>query len=157
MGIRELAAVRRPGRVIGLACVSLFAVGASEVAASVARRPSGFASAPQSEPARWLDSHGFRYGVGDYWTTQMITAITRGRVLADPVAFDGRRLVPFRWISNVSRVDRNQAPQFMIYQSHNLFGITPARVKASFGAARKIYLVGDFVVVQLAAPGAPHP
>ena len=87
----------------------------------------------------------------------MVLAITRDHVIADPVAFDGRRLVPFRWISNVSRLDHHEAPQFIVYPSHNRFGITPAMVEASFGVPQKIYLVGDFVVAQLTAPGPAHP
>ena len=153
MGQRTL---RRCGLAIGL-LTGIFILGAVQVAVRTARLPSGFARAPQSEVAAWLVAHRFSYGVGDYWTTQMVQAITRGRVLADPLMSDGRRIVPLRWISDVSRFDRHRPPQFVVYRLQNKFGITPALVQASFGTKLQAYRLGDYVIVQLAAPGVPPP
>ena len=159
---RLFPAVRHPvlrpaGLLIGAAFVGLSILGAAQVAADAARLRSGFARAPQSELAAWLHDHHFSYGVGDYWTTQMVQAITRSRVVADPVMFDGETLVPLRWISDVSRFDRHKPPQFIAYMVNNRFGITQASVQRTFGTPRKVYRIGNFVVAQLTAPDAPEP
>jgi len=99
----------------------------------------------------WLSAHGLTHGVGDYWAGLLVTALTRGQVSVGAVTIGASdKLSPYRW---VSKLDWYQGrPQFVIYQSNNIFGITTKTITNTYGPPVSIEHVAGYSVAQL-APG----
>ncbi len=133
-----------------IAAAGIFLVFAGAVAAQMVFIPPGYRQAPQYQLTTWLARHHFTYGVSDYWTSQMILALSRNAVITDPVAVQQNRLVAYGWLCDVSRLDQGWPPQFVVIQPGNLFGVTLDAVKAKFGQPLHVFQIGGYIVAQLA-------
>ncbi len=126
-------AALRLAALIGLALASLYAIGGAAVAARAAGRHPAIRTMPQRVLADRLRAHGLAYGVGDYWDTQLVTALTGRTVVADPVIQADGRLTLFAWLTDTARFRGGRRPQFAIITPDSKFGITPATVTATYG------------------------
>lgn len=140
---------RAVGGVAGVFCALSVLAAAETVAA--ASRTNGVALAPQYPLIQWLERSGLRYGVGDYWSTQMIEALSQGRIAADAVINEPNGLVPYKLVINLSRITAGRHPQFVVIPPPppNSFGITPANITAAYGAPTEIDQVGKYQIAIL--------
>ncbi len=109
----------------GLYVVNAMAYLAPEVSA-----PPGIYQAPQYALAGWLRAQGFTYGMGDYYTSQLVRALSQGQVMADPVV-DANGLQPFLMWTDTTRFALHVPPQFLVFQE----GAWSARLQADVTAA----------------------
>ena len=78
--------------------------------------------------------------------TQMVNALTQGRVEADAVRNVDDRLVQYQWLTDTGRyVGAN--PQFVIFFQGSDSGVTPLAIETTFGRPREVVelLPGQFV------------
>ncbi len=106
--------------------------GVCSLARSVARPPA-IRTAPQRLLADWLESHGLHYGVGDYWDTQMVHALSGGVVTADPVTQVDGQVVIFIWLTDAAQGRLKRRPQFAIITPGGVFRVTLAAVEKTYG------------------------
>ena len=146
--------VAHPGRrrrrwllATGISLAALYAVGGvAAVFRAVASAP-GIEKCTDARLARWLRDNHYRYGVGDYWDTQLVDALTDGAVLADPVVNIDGHLMLSGWLTDVGRFRPENPPQFAIIRPHGLFRIDLASVTATYGLPLSITKVADFFLV----------
>ena len=159
--IASRAPAGRPGRLLAAACALALAVphaGAASVAAfRAATTKPGIRLCPDARLAQWLQSHGYRNGVGDYWDTQLVGALTAGAVLANPVYNVSGRLQPYPWLMDTSRFARR--PDFVIIRPGGTFHVDLASIKATYGTPTAITKVANqFFVARLSPePRNPEP
>ncbi len=147
------ASVRTARLAIGLLCglTALFAPAVVQVARQQAGLPPGIDRVATAGLAAWLAEHGFRHGVGDYWTSSMVTALSRGVVWDTPVrVVVGTSVTPFAWASDMSDLTRHR-PEFAAFAPGNLYGVTVGSVTSAYGVARAVRQVGGYTVVEFAA------
>ncbi len=116
--------------------------------------PPGLYRPPAYQAMVWLRAHGLTYGVGDYYTTQLVRALSDGRVMADPMVVAKGRLVPDRFWTDTTRFDAGKRPQFVIFPDENWFDLTPADAIATYGPPIRTTWVSG-VRVMLYAPTPP--
>jgi hypothetical protein len=140
--------LRIPAAAVAVLLAVIFLAGAAQAALRASLQPSFAASTPQYHLALWLRAHDLRYGVGDYWTTQTLTALGYGAVIADPVCAVDGRLVPIHWVNDLSRSEANWHPQFVVFSPKNVWAINLAAVTATYGKPAAVWtLYGETVAV----------
>ncbi len=138
---------------IGLCFGVLHAAGATVATLRAARSPPGICSGPDAGLAAWLTDHHLTYGIGDYWDTQLVDAMTGGKVLADPAVNVEGRLRLSVWLTDTSRFRPDHPPQFAIIRPYGLFRVDLAAVIATYGKPVSITEVAhQFFVARLRAP-----
>jgi hypothetical protein len=120
------------GGVAGLSGAVLFVAITVLSFKSLSQRPGPQAS-PAYELAGWLHARHLTYGVGDYYTTQLIRAFSRAQVMADPMVVSEGRLQPDRFWTDTTRFDAKARPQFVIFPLRNWFDLTEADAVATYG------------------------
>ena len=121
--------------------------GVATVAGIAGQRPA-IRTMPQRLLADWLHQQGLTYGVGDYWDTQLVTALSGGRVIAEPVGQLNGRLLPFPWLTDVDQLERRR-PQFVIITPNSMFGITQATAAATYGPPLRVTEVAGHYLVAI--------
>jgi len=116
--------------------------------------PPGLYTPPAYKVMVWLRAHRLTYGVGDYYTTQLVRALSDGQVMADPMVVEKGRLVPDRFWTDTTRFDIAKRPEFVIFPEENWFDLTPAETIATYGPPLRTVWV-DGVRVMLYAPSGP--
>jgi hypothetical protein len=142
----ERKAVRQASAAVALICAGLFMCGVAQAVLRALAAPSSVAAAPQRDLAIWLQARGLTYGVGDYWTTQMVTALSRGDVKAEPVIAPEGRLIPYPWVGDMADADAGRKPQFVAYLPGNIFGVMPGTILAAYGKPLETDQVGNYQV-----------
>jgi len=117
--------------------------------------PPGLYTPPAYQVMVWLRAHRMTYGVGDYYTTQLVRALSDGQVMADPMVVEKGRLVPDRFWTDTTRFDSAKRPEFVIFPDENWFDLTPADAIATYGPPVRTTWV-DGVRVMLYTPN-PRP
>ncbi len=109
---------------------------------------AGIYAAPQYKLAQWLKAQHYRYGVGDYFTTQLVRALSKQEVMADPVTIaDG--LVPLHFETDTSRFDAQMRPQFFAYSPKTWSSrIEPLAIK-TYGPPSNIENISGITVLIL--------
>jgi hypothetical protein len=101
---------------------------------------------PAGGVAHWLAQRGLTQGVGEYWSANLVSAMSGNRVqAASVVPLDGKL------VSYVLAADRNRyakGPQFVIWRDKNLTGVTLAEVRATYRVCR-LDLVSGFRIAIL--------
>jgi hypothetical protein len=84
--------------------------------------------------AAWLDAHGLRYGLGEYWNANNITLLTSGRVAVRPVVASDR-VAAYRWESKVDWYDADaHDATFLVLDTRTPGTRAEAVAVAQFGA-----------------------
>jgi hypothetical protein len=65
----------------------------------------GPAPLASNELSIWLAAHGYRYGLGNYWTANAVTVASRNQVRIRAVTTGLSHMVPYRWESRSSWYD----------------------------------------------------
>ena len=90
--------------------------------------------------AQWLKQHGLRHGVGEYWSANLLTAMSGNAIAVRSVTPHGYRLVPYVWVED-GRFYR-EPPEFVIWEEPNQTGVDEALVRATYAVCRE-----DFVAL----------
>lgn len=150
----------RPGLLpVAGACLALAqGLGAGVATFRAAQAPAGIHAGPDAELAAWLLRKHYSYGVGDYWDTQLVEALTGGAVRADPVVNVGGPLQLWAWLTDTSRFGPRNRPQFAIIRPYGLFRVDLGSVTRTYGTPASITLVANqFYVADLNAGNRlPH-
>jgi hypothetical protein len=106
------------------------------------------AAADNAALATWLEDHGLRSGIAQYWQANSIMLDTGGAVTIRDVWDYGPSggIRPYPWEEDTSLLDprRNDA-NFVIAAAHS--GLTPAAIELRFGPPASVYHVGTFTVL----------
>ena len=115
---------------------------------------------PYVQAGRWLELNGLTQGVGGYFDSSVIRALTDGGVAANAVYADAEtkgRLEPFLFDTDSRFYRGNQAPMFAIWREgddpFDWYKVNENTVAATYGAPTRIErLPGGFVVAVLREP-----
>jgi hypothetical protein len=116
--------------------------------------PPGLQVPPAYELSGWLYARHLTYGVGDYYTTQLVRALSHAQVMADPMVVCQRQLCADRFETDTTRFDTKARPQFVVFPPSNWFGLTKADTEATYGPPLAVTSVRG-VTVLLYVPAAP--
>ena len=95
--------------------------------------------------ARWLGDHGLTHGVGEYWSANLIAAMSGNRLEIGSVVPRDGKVVPY-----VLATDRNRfakAPQFVVWRDENLTGLKFTDVQATYTIKRLTSVAGYRIAV----------
>ncbi len=107
--------------------------------------PRWISNNPPTLAARWLKSHGLIQGVGEYWSSNLVTAMSGDLVRVRSVVADGGRLAAYVWSSDAKWY--MQPPQFAIWQDGNPSGLTYADVGATYTICEMALVAGYRIAV----------
>ena len=142
-----------PLAIAGAALAVVYVGGAASASLQAAGRPAGTRAGPDAALAAWLLRARLSYGVGDYWDTQLVEALTGGAVKADAVLNVGGPLQPWRWLNDTSRFGR-RPPQFAIIRPGGRFHVDLPSIVRSYGTPVSITEVANlFFVARLKTDG----
>jgi hypothetical protein len=131
------------GVLVSLAALSVIVGG--WLPRDVETQPRWTANNPPEAAARWLEQHGLFEGVGEYWSSNLVTAMSGNVVQVRSAVTLAGRLVPYVWVE-----DRRwfaQAPQFVIWQDNNKTGLTFADVRATYAICEMAFVAGYRIAV----------
>ena len=138
----ESPRLRRDGAVAGLAVVAIFASG---FGLNVAKpRPVR----PYDQLGKFLEAHHLSHGIGDFWSSSIVTVTTRGAVTVRPVTtrFSGR-IVAFPKQASTSWYTGHSF-RFLVYDTARPWqGVDYATAIRTFGPVAHTYAVGTYWVL----------
>ena len=131
--------------VVLVASLALTAVGVVGYAGELTRAP---APQPADALGSFLESHHLTSGVGDYWSSSLVTVVTGGKVAVRPVISNGAsHLVRYNRQSDASWYKDVQFT-FLVFDLGRPWGNVNARIGAdSFGQPSERFNVGSYVVL----------
>ena len=128
---------------------ALFTVAAVQVSLTNVRQAAGIDRSSAAGLADWLVRHGLRHGVGDYWTTNLVTALSRGQVKDSSVFAVGREVRPFAYVTDVTDLPAHR-PDFAAFPPVNDYHLTVEALTSAYGPAQAVLHVHGYTVVQFA-------
>jgi hypothetical protein len=99
--------------------------------------------------ASWLTANHLTAGIGDYWTANVTTVATSGRVAVRPVELSCGRFSPDAWESNQSWYEPPSTATFVVLALTSAAGAngTAASAVAQFGAPVRTARIGAYEVL----------
>ncbi len=99
--------------------------------------------------ASWLTAHHLTAGIGEYWTANVTTVATGGRVEVRPVTISCGRFSPDAWESRQSWYAPPSTPTFLLLALAGASGtnVGAADATAQFGAAQRTARIGTYEVL----------
>jgi hypothetical protein len=107
-------------------------------------------SAPQEARAlgSFLQSKGLTSGVGDYWSSSIVTVDTSNKVEVRPVALGSTGTLQRYTLQSAAWWYQGQTFRFFVYDSGNVWqNVTGSAAEKSFGAPAATYDVGSYRVL----------
>lgn len=97
----------------------------------------------------WLQARHLDSGIGDYWTANITTMATSGRVRVRAVATSCGRYAPYAWEAKKSWFEPPNRATFLVIETHIPAGDaeTPATAIAQFGKPRQTAVIGGYEVL----------
>jgi len=107
-------------------------------ALTLARSPAWVRNNPYVEISQWLEARHLTHGIGEYWVSTIIRALTDGQVSVNAVvAGSGGRLEPYVFDTDAHFFRAGDTPMFVIWRAgddpFNWYGVNPDTVKATYG------------------------
>jgi hypothetical protein len=136
------------GVLASFAVVTLFAGGSLS---SAAAQPDWIARDPPTIAAGWLARHRLVEGVGEYWSANLITAMSGDEVRVRSVVATNGKLVPYVWVEDGRWYAR--APQFVVWQDNNQTGLGFRDVRATYAICRLAIVAGYRIAILSEPPG----
>lgn len=124
---------------------------AAEAITKAARQPDYLSVMPQQKLSDWLIAHRLTYGVGDYWTAQMLNALSAGQVTADSITLN-THLVAFHWAGDSHNIDSHRSPQFVVFTPKNDWNITLQDVTNTYGLPASVTNLNGYIIAILKPP-----
>jgi hypothetical protein len=137
----------------GLACVAATAIVGVLATGLVCNLTTTQPTRAYSQVGALLAAHGLHEGIGDYWSSSIVTVETNGGVCVRPVtlAADGRLVRYAR--ESTSAWYLGQHFRFLVYNTLLPFGsVDETTAVATFGPAKRTYHVGSIEVLVWAHP-----
>jgi hypothetical protein len=132
------------------------AIGHSARMAGLMASPPWTAANPFVTVASWLESQNLTSGVGEYWSSSIITALTNGKVTVRAVLppWKEGRLEPYLWLAEEQWYRGPGTPMFVIWRDGDPPGqnVNAKTVAATYGAPKRIARVGEFEIAILHEP-----
>jgi hypothetical protein len=99
--------------------------------------------------ASWLTAHHLTAGIGDYWTANITTVATGGRVQVRPVSLSCGRFSPYAWESKESWYGPPNTATFLLLSvnSNDRADGNAAEAITQFGPPRQTARVGTYEVL----------
>jgi hypothetical protein len=99
--------------------------------------------------ASWLAAQHLTAGIGDYWTANITTVATSGRVAVRPVRRSCGRFVPKAWESKRSWYQPPGTATFLVLALTGAAGAdgAPAAAAAQFGKPERVTRIGAYEVL----------
>ena len=139
----------RLGAAIAIVCVLAFA------SADAILLNAGLTKSATNQPAelgRFLESHRLRTGLGDYWSSSIVTVDTSGAVTIRPVTSNhAGRIVRYERQSSADWYS-GKSFQFLVYNTAFLEDVDNSGAEATFGPVLRTYREGPNRVLVW-----PHP
>jgi hypothetical protein len=107
-------------------------------------------SAPQNAVAlgSFLEAHDLTSGIGDYWSSSIVTVVTNGKVVVRPVIPDATKLLVRYGRQTSTDWYANARFTFLVFDTHRLWrNVNATTATATFGAPATQYRVGTYVVL----------
>jgi hypothetical protein len=162
-----VAAPQQPMRRLQIAAQSaLVAISAGALMAHVTRSltmlssPAWVKANPYLDAGRWLEANGLTQGVGGYFDSSIIRALTKGRVSVNAVSAEpGGRLEPFVFDTDAHFYRGGETPMFVIWRTgddpFDWYRVNADTVKATYGSPTRIeHLPGGFEIEILREPAS---
>jgi hypothetical protein len=99
-----------------------------------------------SSLAAWLEAHGLRSGIGDYWAASITNVESSGAVTVRPVTAGGGEVRPMTSLSCASWY-AGQHFQFLVYETPHVADVDMKSATRTYGAPKHIYVIGSFRVL----------
>jgi hypothetical protein len=160
-----VAAPKPPLRRLQIAAQgALMAISTGALVTHVARSltmlssPAWVNANPYLDAGRWLEASGLTEGVGGYFDSSIIRALTKGRVGVNAVSAEpGARLEPFVFDTDAHFYLGKETPMFAIWRTgddpFDWYRVNADTVKATYGSPTRVeHLPGGFVVEILREP-----
>lgn len=139
----EILSTLRGKRVQSLSLDAVVALAALALAVGTlvpADGPPWIESNPPATAAHWLEARGLTSGDADYWSANLVTAMSGGALhLRSVVPHDGR-VVPYRLSADIWK--RSEPAQFMMWQDGTQSGMTFADVRATYSVCQVVTVAG---------------
>ena len=137
-------------------CWFRFGLGALSIAYTALFAQQAFsppAEMPEARLATWLERRGLTNGYGNFWSSNIVTALSAGHVSVRAVAAEGGGLTPMRWFSQDTWYTKTPAHFLVFAPSHyagRTFywkGVDTAAASHAFGAPDETDQVGHYTVL----------
>lgn len=139
--------LRRTGAVAGVAVLACLAIGVGAQIGSPAPAQA------QGSLGDFLADHGLYRGIGDYWTSSIITVDTGGQVTVRPVMTDPQGRLEGYDRESESAWYTGRRFQFLIYYvATPTNGVDATSARATFGRPSQTYTMGGYQILVW-----PHP
>jgi hypothetical protein len=130
----------------------LVAIGVVVIALCAANFSADSVGSTAPQEARSLSSFllskGLKSGVGDYWSSSIVTVDTRDQVEVRPVALGATGTLQRYTLQSAASWYQGQTFQFFVYDSGNIWqNVTASAAEKSFGAPAATYDVGSYRVL----------
>ncbi|MGO9334134.1 MAG: hypothetical protein ACLQCU_08805 [Acidimicrobiales bacterium] len=112
----------------------------------------GYALASPEPPSRvsslaaWLEAHGLRSGIGDYWAASVTNVESSGAVTVRPVSAGGGEVRPMTSLSCASWY-AGQHFQFLVYEIPHVAEVDMKTATRTYGAPKHVYVIGSYRVL----------
>jgi hypothetical protein len=133
-----------PRRLVAIGVVVIALCAANFGADSIGR------TAPQKARSlsTFLLSKGLKSGVGDYWSSSIVTVDTRDQVEVRPIALSATGTLQRYTLQSAASWYQGRPFQFFVYDSENIWqNVTASAAERSFGAPAATYDVGSYRVL----------
>jgi hypothetical protein len=116
-------------------------------------QPRWISHNPPGIAALWLTQRGLTNGDADYWSANIVAAMSRQTLDLRSVVPEDGKVVPYT-LSAGAR-EHGAAPQFMIWQDGTRSGMTLADIRATYPICRVASIAG-YRIALLARAGREH-
>jgi hypothetical protein len=141
----------RSGAITLLGMFAAVAVFVGGWLSEIASLPRWIDDNPPTAAARWLRAHDLTQGVGEYWSANLVTAMSGDAVQVRSVVPADGKLIPYIWVEDGRWYAR--APQFVIWEDHNKTGMSSGEVRVSYAVCRVEFVAGYRIAVLAQASG----
>ena len=144
---RALRRMHLPRSILPLTLVGMLLVTSIGIATgSELTKPR--AHQPSAQLAVFLERHHLLIGIGDYWSSSIVTVTSGDRVIVRPVITDlTRTIVRYERQSDAAWYDRTKF-QFLVYDvTHPWRAINATTAITTFGRPKVAYVVGNYRVI----------
>jgi hypothetical protein len=118
-------------------------------------RPFAASNAEALAAAHWLETKGLRNGAGEYWSSNLVTAMSGNQVRIRSLIPRGDSVVPY--VLSADRTWYRTPPQFVIWQDGNKTGLTLSDVRASHRVCATANIATYRIALLTGCGPAPHP
>lgn len=94
------------------------------------RVPQRTDNRPEVAVVRWLERHRLAQGAGEYWSANLLTAVSGAAIGVRSMEPENGRLVPYVWVA--AQAFYSRSPQFAVWREPNQTGWTEALVRETW-------------------------